>query len=153
MGKKKTALLVGILGFLAVTVSFVLLHRGERPKYPAIVSVKDYDSPFGLEGKDVAEVDIQDREDKTLTTKVQKDKVTEHEKTVGFRHIKSKDRPSATELIERAKKLDQEGRHEEALDELKKAVNIYPDFEGRNEVIRLIREYEEYKAKAAKGQD
>jgi hypothetical protein len=30
-------------------------------------------------------------------------------------------------------------------------VNTYQDFEGRNEVIRLIQEYEEYKAKARQG--
>jgi len=148
MGKKKTALIVGMLGLGAVIVSFVLVHQGNRPNYPAIVRVEDYDLP-GITSNDPGDTLEEAQTEKVERNKGQADaKDAGHEKPA-FPSQANTQSPMA--LIEKAKMLDQEGRHEEAIEELKKAVNTYQDFEGRNEVIRLIQEYEEYKAKARHG--
>jgi|GEM_PF-5123896 len=148
MGKKKTALIVGMLGLGALIVSFVLVHQGNRPNYPAIVRVEDYDLP-GTTSNDPGDILEEAQTEKVERNKGQADaKDAGHEKPA-FPHQAKTQSPMA--LIEKAKMLDQEGRHEEAIEELKKAVNTYQDFEGRNEVIRLIQEYEEYKAKARQG--
>jgi tetratricopeptide (TPR) repeat protein len=148
MGKKKTALIVGMLGLGAVIVSFVLVHQGNRPHYPAIVRVEDYDL-LGTTSNDPRDIPEEAQTEKVERNKGQADaKDAGHEKPAFPHQAKTQ---SLMALIEKAKMLDQEGRHEEAIEELKKAVNTYQDFEGRNEVIRLIQEYEEYKAKARQG--
>ncbi len=49
--------------------------------------------------------------------------------------------------LDYARALDAEGKHDLALAALRRALHLGVDFEGRREVMRLVREYEEYLAR------